>query len=229
MGKLIDSARRPALPRPTRREALGVLGLGAVMLGLDVKPVPALGQSDPADNVLAESAVLRDPEIPVAGNADGDITIVEYFDFNCPYCRKLEPELRQVVQDDGKVKLVYKDWPILGPVSTAAAKLALATKYQDKYVAAHDALMGTASRLTEPRIRELLAAAGIDVDRAAKDLETNAKAIDAILARNNDQATAFGFKGTPAFIIGKFRVPGALTMAQFDQAIADARKAAAKK
>jgi protein-disulfide isomerase len=89
--------------------------------------------------------------------------------------------------------------------------------------------MGTASRLTEPRIRELLADAKIDVDRAVKDLETNAKAIDAILARNNDQATAFGFKGTPAFIIGKFRVPGALTMAQFDQAIADARKAAAKK
>jgi protein-disulfide isomerase len=134
-----------------------------------------------------------------------------------------------VVQDDGKVRLVYKDWPVLGPVSTAAARLALVTKYQDKYVAAHDALMGSASKLTEPRIRELLSNAGIDVDRAGKDLETNAKAIDAILARNNDQATAFGFRGTPSFIIGKFRVPGALTMAQFDQAIADARKAAAKK
>jgi protein-disulfide isomerase len=217
------------LAKPTRREALRVLGLGAAMLGLDIAPGSALGQSDTADNVLTESAVLRDPEIPVAGNADGDITIVEYFDYNCPYCRKVEPELRQVVQDDGKVKLVYKDWPVLGPVSIAAARLALATKYQDKYVAAHDALMGTASRLTEPRIRELLAGAGIDVDRATKDLETEAKAIDAILARNNDQATAFGFKGTPAFIIGKFRVPGALTMAQFDQAIADARKAAAKK
>ena len=217
------------LAKPTRREALRVLGLGAVMLGLDVAPGSALGQSDTADNVLTESAVLRDPEIPVAGNAEGDITIVEYFDFNCPYCRKVEPELRQVVQDDGKVKLVYKDWPVLGPVSVAAARLALAAKYQDKYIAAHEALMGTASKLTEPRIRELLAGAGIDVDRAAKDLETNAKAIDAILARNNDQATAFGFKGTPAFIIGKFRVPGALTMAQFDQAIADARKAAAKK
>jgi protein-disulfide isomerase len=217
------------LASTTRREALGMLGLGAVMLGLDVAPGSALGQSDAADNVLNESAVLRDPDIPVAGNADGDITIVEYFDYNCPYCRKVEPELRQVVQDDGKVKLVYKDWPVLGPVSTAAARLALATKYQDKYVAAHDALMGTASKLTETRIRELLAGAGIDVDRAAKDLETNAKAIDAILARNNDQATAFGFKGTPSFIIGKFRVPGALTMAQFDQAIADARKAAAKK
>jgi protein-disulfide isomerase len=229
MRKFIDSARLPVNAWPTRREALGVLGLGAIMLGVDVAPGSALGQSDAADNVLSESAVLRDPELPIAGNADGDITIVEYFDYNCPYCRKLEPELRQVVQDDGKVKLVYKDWPVLGPVSIAAARLALATKYQDKYVAAHDALMGTASRLTEPRIRELLSGAGIDVDRAAKDLETNAKTIDAILARNNDQATAFGFKGTPAFIIGKFRVPGALTMAQFDQAIADARKAAAKK
>jgi protein-disulfide isomerase len=229
MRKLIDSARPPAKPGATRRQALGVLGLGAIMLGVDIAPGSALGQGDAADNVLSESAVLRDPEIPVAGNAEGDITIVEYFDYNCPYCRKLEPELRQVVQDDGKVKLVYKDWPVLGPVSTAAARLALATKYQDKYVVAHDALMGTASRLTEPRIRELLSNAGIDVDRAAKDLETNAKTIDAILARNNDQATAFGFKGTPSFIIGKFRVPGALTMAQFDQAIADARKAATKK
>jgi protein-disulfide isomerase len=226
MVKFSNQDRR--LAKLTRRGALGMLGLGAAMLGLDIAPGAALGQSDAADNVLTESAVLRDPEIPVAGNTDGDITIVEYFDFNCPYCRKVEPELRQVVQDDGKVKLVYKDWPVLGPVSVVAARLALAAKYQDKYVAAHDALMGTASKLTEPRIRELLAGAGIDVDRATKDLETNAKAIDAILARNNDQATAFGFKGTPSFIIGKFRVPGALTMAQFDQAIADARKAAKK-
>jgi protein-disulfide isomerase len=228
MRKFVDSVGVPANAKPTRRQALAVLGLGAVMLGIDIAPGSALGKED-TDKVLTESAVLRDPDIPVTGNVDGDITIVEYFDYNCPYCRKVEPELRQVVQDDGKVKLVYKDWPVLGPVSIAAARMALAAKYQDKYVAAHDALMGTASRLTEPRIRELLAGAGIDVDRASKDLETNAKAIDAILARNNDQATAFGFKGTPAFIIGKFRVPGGLTMAQFDQAIADARKAAAKK
>ena len=107
--------------------------------------------------------------------------------------------------------------------------MALASKYQDKYIQAHDALIGVNSKLTEPRIRELLAGAGIDVDRLTRDLATNAKAIDAILARNNDQATAFGFKGTPSFIVGKFRVPGVLTMAQFDQAIADARKAAAKK
>jgi protein-disulfide isomerase len=196
------------------------------MLGIAPRPVLA---DDDDEKVLTEALVLRDPDLPVAGNPDGDVTIVEYFDFNCPYCRKLEPELRQVVQDDGKVRLVLKDWPILGPVSVVAARMALAAKYQDKYVVAHDALFAVSSKLTEPRIRELLAAAGIDVDRATRDLEINGKAIDAILARTNEQASAFGFRGTPSFIVGKFRVPGALTMAEFDQVIADARKAAAEK
>jgi protein-disulfide isomerase len=224
MSRSIDPAR-PYQGR-SRRQALGLLGAGAAMLGL----APGLARAQASDEkVLTEALVLRDPEIPVVGNASGDITIVEYFDYQCPYCRKVEPELRQVVKDDGKVRLVLKDWPILGPVSVVAARMALASKYQDKFLQAHEALIGVNSRLTEPRIRELLAGAGIDVDRLTRDLATNAKAIDAILARNNDQATAFGFNGTPSFIVGKFRVPGVLTMAQFDQAIADARKAAAKK
>ncbi len=224
MNKSID--RAPPVRRRTRREALGLLGAGTLMLG--VAPGPALGQGDD-ETVLTEALVLHDPDIPAAGNIDGDITIVEYFDYQCPYCRKLEPELRQVVQDDGKVRLVLKDWPILGPVSVIAARMALASKFQDKYIQAHEALIGVNSKLTEPRMRELLAGAGIDVDRLDRDLVTNAKAIDAILARNNDQATAFGFKGTPSFIVGKFRVPGTLTMAEFDRVIADARKAKANK
>ena len=210
----------------SRRETLGLLGAGAIMLGL--MPGSARAEDD-EENVLTEALVLRDPEIPVAGNAKGDISIVEYFDYQCPYCRKLEPELRQVVQDDGKVRLIWKDWPILGPISVVASRMALASKYQDKYREAHEALIGVNSKLTEPRIHELLAGAGIDVDRATSDLATNAKAIDAILARNNDQATAFGFNGTPSFIVGKFRVPGILTMAEFEQVIADARKAKASK
>ena len=223
MTKLIYAGLRPGR---TRREALGVLGAGVVMLG--IAPRAGLAQTD-TDKVLTEALVLRDPDIPVAGNANGDITIVEYFDFNCPYCRKIEPELQQVVQDDGKVRMVWKDWPILGPTSIVAARMALASKYQDKYLKAHEALIGVSSKLTEPRIRELLAGAGIDVDRATRDLATNAKAIDALLARNNDQAAAFGFKGTPSFIVGKFRVPGMLTMAEFERVIADARQAAANK
>jgi protein-disulfide isomerase len=221
----------PARPRPgrSRRDTLRLLGASAVMLGMDIAPGSAAAQSDGEEKILTEALVLRDPEIPAAGNVEGDITIVEYFDYQCPYCRKIEPELRQVVQDDGKVRLVLKDWPILGPVSVIAARMALASKFQDKYLQAHEALIGVNSKLTEPRIRELLAGAGIDIARLDRDLVANAKAIDAILARNSDQATAFGFKGTPSFIVGKFRVPGILTMAQFDQAIADARKAAANK
>jgi protein-disulfide isomerase len=219
----IDPAR-PYQTR-TRRETLGLLAAGAAMLGINVAPGPALAQGD---NVLTEALVLRDPDIPVAGNANGDITIVEYFDYQCPYCRKLEPELAQVVHDDGKVRLVRKDWPILGPASVTAARMALASKYQDKFIQAHDALIGINSKLTDARIAELLAGAGIEMDRLTRDLASNATAIDAILARNNDQATAFDFKGTPSFIVGKFRVPGVLTMEQFAQVIADARKALKK-
>jgi protein-disulfide isomerase len=212
----------------TRRRALGVLGGVAGLLGAGVAPSRA-ATADASDDVLSEGAVLRDPDIPVAGNANGDVTIVEYFDYNCPYCRKLAPELSQVVFDDGKVRMVFKDWPILGPVSVYASKMALATKYQDKFVQAHEAMMNTSSRITESRIREMLAEAKIDVDRATRDLETHGAEIDRVLKRNDEQAKAFGFRGTPSFIVGKFRVPGILTMAQFDQAIADARKAAKAK
>jgi protein-disulfide isomerase len=211
-------------PAPTRRAALSLLGVAA--LGAGLASGSALAHDDD-EKVLTEALVLRDPDIPVIGNANGDVTIVEYYDYNCPYCRKVAPEIRQVVQDDGKVRLVLKDWPILGEVSKIAARMALAAKYQDKFVEAHEALIGVSSRLTEPRIRELLAGAGINMDRLASDLTAKAKEIDAILKRNSDQAEAFEFKGTPSFIVGKFRVPGILTMAQFEQVIADARKAKA--
>jgi len=205
----------------SRRDMLALLG-GAALLG--AMPGRAQAQAEPT-----EALVLHDADNPVFGNPDGDITIVEWFDFNCPYCRKLEPDLRQVVHDDGKVRLVLKDWPILGPVSVVAARVALACKFQGKYDKAHDAMIGVSSKLTEPRIYELIAGAGVDVDRAKKDLATNAKAIDGMLARNNEAAEGLGFRGTPAFIVGKFRVPGVLTMDQFEQVIADARKVKASK
>jgi protein-disulfide isomerase len=207
----------------SRRDVLTLFAAGA---GFSLWP-----RASRADDVDEpdEAAVLRDPDAPVIGNKAGDIAIVEWFDYNCPYCRKLDPELQQVVHDDGKVRWVLKEWPILGPVSVVAARMALACKYQDKYAKAHDALIGTNSKLTEPRIDELLAEAGVDVDRAKRDLTANAKAIDRMLARNDQQARGLRFRGTPSFIVGKFRVPGVLTMAQFEQVIADARKAMAAK
>jgi protein-disulfide isomerase len=209
-------------PALTRRRALGLLGAGAAVLGFSSRPALA---HDDDEKVLTEALVLRDPDVPVIGNPNGDISIVEWYDYNCPYCRKVAPELRQVVQDDGKVRLVLKDWPILGEVSKLSARLVLAAKYQDKFLPAHEALIGVSSRLTEPRVRELLAGAGVDVDRLNKDLDANGKAIDAVLSRNNEQALAFEFRGTPSFIVGKYRVPGVLSMNEFEQVIADARKA----
>lgn len=174
-------------------------------------------------------SVIRDPDIPSIGNPQGDITIVEYFDYQCPYCKKVAPELVKLAREDGKLRIVMKDWPIFGGASQYAAKMVLAAKYQNKYHEAHAALIGASTKLSEDVVQKLLGEAGIDVDRATRDMETHKPAIEALLVRNNEQAEAFGFQGTPAFIIGTFRVPGVLDAAGFKQAIADARTAARKK
>jgi protein-disulfide isomerase len=162
------------------------------------------------------------------GNPNGDLTIVEFFDYQCPYCKKVAPELAQVVKEDGNVRIVLKDWPIFGALSASAAKLVLASQYQEKYSAAHDALIGASTKLTESNVRDLLAKAGVDVAKATADLTAHQQSIDDLLARNEAQADAFGFQATPAFIVGTFRVPGVLTMAGFKLVIADARAAAHK-
>lgn len=178
---------------------------------------------------LSTERVLRDPDIPALGNQKGDITIVEYFDYRCPYCKKVNPVLQKIVREDGHIRLVFKDWPVFGDVSVYAARLSLAAKYQNKYVEAHEALISAKEKLTETNVQTLLAQAGVDVDRAQQDLDTHGKDIDAILARNHEQALGLEFQGTPGFIIGSFRVPGALDEKTFKLAIAEARAAAKKK
>ena len=200
----------------------------ASMLSLGVLLNFAPGARGEGEDAFRES-VLRDPEVPAIGNPQGDLTIVEYFDYQCPYCKKVAPELAKIAQEDGKLRIVLKDWPIFGGVSQYAAKMVLAAKYQNKYQEAHAALIGAPTKLSEEIVRKVLGDAGVNVDRAIKDMETNKTAIEALLARNNEQAEAFGFQGTPAFIIGTFRVPGVLNSAGFKQAIADARAAAGKK
>jgi protein-disulfide isomerase len=199
------------------------LGLGAVIPLSKPSKAQTVG-----DNLLSRESVLRDPDIPSLGNPEGDVTIVEYFDYRCPHCKKADPELMRVAQEDGKVRIVFKDWPIFGGASIYAAKMALVSKYQNKYLEAHKALIGARSGLTEAGVRDLFDKAGVDVARAIADLQANENTIDALLARNNSQAKAFGFQGTPAYIIGTFRVPGVLDAASFKQAISDARKAASR-
>lgn len=207
-----------------------MLAILIVMLGLLSVSLPFQAHAEDAGaDPLSESSILRDPDIPTLGNAHGDITIVEYFDYQCPYCRKISPELAQVVHDDGHIRLIFKDWPIFGGPSIYAARLVLASKYQGKFAEAHQALISLHDKLSEDKVDTALSGAGIDLARAKADLSSNHDAIDAILARNHEQAVGLGFRGTPAFIIGHFRVPGAPDAAAFRQAIADARSAAHKK
>jgi protein-disulfide isomerase len=218
--KTVQSAGSRKRPRPFAylcAVAISVVALSAVALG-----------EQPGD-ILSRDSVLRDPDIPSLGNPGGNLTVVEFFDYQCPYCKKIAPELAKLVQDDGNIRVVLKDWPVFGDVSVAAAKLVLASKYQNKYTQAHDALIGADTKLTAATVNDLLTKAGVDVAAAASDLQAHEKSIDDLLARNSAQAEAFGFQGTPGFIVGTFRVPGALEMNVFKQIVADARAAAKKK
>jgi protein-disulfide isomerase len=188
----------------------------------------AIARGEPPDDILSRDSVLRDPDTPSLGNPKGDLTIVEFFDYQCPYCRKMAPDLAKLTQDDGNIRLVLKDWPIFGDASVYAAKLALASNYQNKYAQAHQALIGADAKLTVDAVNDLLAKAGVDVAAATSDLQAHQKTIDDLLARNSAQAEAFGFQGTPGFIVGTFRVPGVLEIKVFKQVIADARAAAKK-
>jgi len=209
------------------RAAFSIIGACLVAVAIGVLSASAFGEG--FDDTLSRDAVLRDPEIPALGNPQGDLTVVEYFDYQCPFCKKLAPEIAQVVREDGKIRLVLKDWPIFGAVSKSAAQLALAAKYQNKYPEAHDALIGAKEKLSDANIAELLTKAGLDVEKAKQDLQAHQKIIEDVLIRNDKQADAFGFQGTPAFIVGFFRVPGVVEMKVFKQIIADARTAAKKR
>ena len=171
-----------------------------------------------------QAALLRDPETPSTGNPNGDVTIVEFSDYQCPYCKKAHSAVQATLAADDKVRLVYKDLPILGDASKVAAVAALASIKQGKHNAFHDALMANTARLDNDLIFKIAASVGIDVARLQKDME-DPKIRDTI-ARNMALAEELGVRGTPAFVIGKQFAPGAVDAKTLQQMIAEARKGA---
>ncbi len=169
-----------------------------------------------------ENELLRDPESPVSGNPDGDVTIVDFNDYQCPYCKRAHSAVKSVVAADGKVKVVYKDLPILGEPSRIAAFAALAARNQGKHAALHGALMEFSGKLDRDRIMEIARSVGIDVAQLQKDMED--PKLKQLIDRNSALAAALGVRGTPAFVIGKQFVPGAVDAEALKQLIADARK-----
>jgi protein-disulfide isomerase len=187
-----------------------------------------LSLAPPIEEAFAQgvdpNAILNDPEVPVSGNPKGDLTIVAFLDYNCPFCKKSEPDLLRLVKADGRIRLVHKDWPILGDASVYGAQLALAAKYQGRYDEVHRALMGIPGRkIPKERMLEAVAASGVDVARLEEDRKAHQAEIAALLQRNLDQADALGLQGTPVFLIGQLKVAAALDYDGFRQAVAQAR------
>jgi protein-disulfide isomerase len=161
--------------------------------------------------------VFRDPDSPVGGNPDGDVTLVEFFDYNCPYCRQMAPVMTQAETDDPQLRIVYKEFPILGPGSVVAAKAALAANKQGKYVAFHRALYQIRGPVEESKVLDAAATMGLDVDRLKADMQD--PAIAGVVDRNLKLAQALRISGTPGFVIGDQILVGATDLKTLQAAL----------
>ena len=166
--------------------------------------------------------LMADATSPVGGNPDGDVTIVEFFDYRCPYCKQVEPALEALIRQDAKIRIIYKEFPVLGAESVYASRMALAAAKQDKYLAFHNAMMATKGQITDKVILQVAATAGVDIGRAKADM--TGAAVKDIIQRNYSLAEALDINGTPAFIIGDVLVPGATDIDGLKKLVADARK-----
>ena len=171
--------------------------------------------------VAANRAQLVDrADDPVAGNPAGDVTVVEFFDYQCQYCRRVVPSLQALLAEDQELKVVFKEFPILGEASVTAARAALAAREQDRYLPFHFALM-SAGDLSLETIMALAESVGLDSERLASDMDS--PAIATRLQANLALARELGIEGTPAFVVGDELIPGAVDKTRLAQLIATAR------
>lgn len=199
-----------------------------VMAALFLVAVPLSSScaQQPAD--ISRAAIFEDAVAPKVAPRGYDITIVEFADYNCPYCKRMHPVLKALLTSDPKIRLVYRDWPIFGGASVEAARAAIASQWQGKHAVFNDALHSASGKLDSAGIRTAADRAGVNWPRLQADLKTHKSEIDALLARTNRQATAIGLSGTPGLIIGNYLVPGALDLPAMRTAVAQARAVARK-
>ncbi len=166
----------------------------------------------------------NDPTSPVVGNPRGDVTIVEFFDYRCGFCKRVFPSLMTLMNSDGNIRYAFKEFPILGPDSVVAARAALAVWKLDKtkYQAFHAALMESRGELPERKVMKIAAKKGLDVGKLRKIMAD--PGIERVIQRNYQLAKALAITGTPAFVIGKRLVRGAIDLETMEQLVAEARK-----
>jgi len=169
----------------------------------------------------AGPALSQNQSDPVAGNASGDVTVVEFYDLRCPYCRRMLPVMAELLHNDPKIRLVYKDIPILGPASTLGARAVLAAQKQDGYLRLHDAIMSGPQNITEDSLRDAAARTGLDWVRLRHDMAD--PSIQARIDANLQIAQSLGIDGTPVYVVGGKMLPGAVDLAELQSAVAAAR------
>ncbi|NDK52789.1 DsbA family protein [Rhizobium laguerreae] len=179
-----------------------------------------------ADNELAAAIthrhdeIFNDPSSPLGANPKGGANLVEFFDYNCPYCRQAAPVLDSLEQEDKGLRLVFKEYPILGAGSVFAAHAALASQKQGKYLAFHKAMMAYRGRITEASSLEVAADVGLDVEQLKKDMQD--PTIDETIRRNLALAQDLRIAGTPSFVAGKEIVQGLADAGAMKRLIASA-------
>lgn len=205
-----------------RREwlGLGAVALGALGLGGWLRRGRPLGRD--VSGIMDVPALADAPGFPAIGPAAARVTMLVFSDYACPICRQVEPWWQAAVRKAGDVRVVHRDWPILGPASLRAARVALAADRQGLYHPFHATLMRT-GRHDEAALRAALAQAGGDWKRLEADLAAHGPAIDRLLARTAQDAFQLGFGGTPGYLIGPIRIAGGASERQFADAIARAK------
>ena len=194
---------------------------------LSLLAAAAIAQGITQLSPAALTEILAPPlPTPAAGAARFDVTVIEYFDYNCPVCRRVEPELRQLLASDPGVRLIRKDWPVFGAASVYAAYCSFAAARLGKYETAHAALIGSKQDLdTKEDVQQVLRQAGLDVAKIDADIALHQKEYSAVLTRNQQETSALGLRGTPGLIVGDRLVPGGLDFAQLSQLVRQTRKA----
>ncbi len=195
-----------------RRLMFGVMSLAVVAAA------PRLARAE-----ITVDQVAFDPDIPALGNPDGDVTVVEFVDYQCPICKLCFQELQKLLAEDDRVRLVMKDWPIFGEASRDAASLTLAAG--QNYGPVVSAFMENQRQLSSRRIDAIVEAAGVDSGLLRATADSRRGAIDAVLGRNEAQAADFRLRGTPALVIGGTLYKRGLPLAELKDAVAKARAA----
>ncbi len=168
-----------------------------------------------------QQALTRNPADPVAGNPQGDITVVEFFDYQCGYCKAVQADVQRLIKDDGKLRFVFKELPILGPASVVAARASLAARAQGKYLEFHNALMGQRGQIDEDTILRLAKSVGLDTEKLKKDMSS--REVQAVIDDNLALAETLGIHGTPGFVFGTELIPGAIKLDEMKRLVAATR------